>query len=128
MKAKSKLAALVLLGVISSAQAKDGGAGIGPDGLPPGINMLLESFPEGQAPDLSSYLPSGLADRVPADASGGANVPPFKHGWKSWGDQPPGHGHAVTPPIPEPETYALLLAGLGVLAAVKPRKKNDAGG
>ena len=127
MKARSKLAALVLLGVISSAHAKNGETGIGPDGLPPGINMLLESFPEGQVPDLSSYLPSGLVDRVP-DASGGANLPPVKHGWKSWGDQPPGQGHAVTPPIPEPETYALLLAGLGVLAMVKHRKKNDAGG
>ncbi len=36
-------------------------------------------------------------------------------------------GGSVRPPVPEPETYALMLAGLGVLGAVGRRRKQRAG-
>lgn len=38
-----------------------------------------------------------------------------------------GGGGGVTAPVPEPETYAMLLAGLGVMAGVARRrgKKRD---
>ena len=36
-----------------------------------------------------------------------------------------GHNYAIPAPIPEPETYALMMAGLGVLGAVARRKKHS---
>lgn len=46
-----------------------------------------------------------------------------------------GHGNgtvsvyldAIHPPVPEPETYAMLLAGLGVIGAIARRRKVSAG-
>jgi hypothetical protein len=35
-------------------------------------------------------------------------------------------GEGTQPPIPEPETYAMLLAGLGVLGLVARRRKQQA--
>ena len=32
-------------------------------------------------------------------------------------------GEVVPPPIPEPETYAMMLAGLGLMASVARRRK-----
>jgi len=35
-------------------------------------------------------------------------------------------GDAPTAPVPEPETWALMLAGLGAVGAVKARRKQGA--
>jgi hypothetical protein len=37
-----------------------------------------------------------------------------------------GHAFLLTP-IPEPETYAMLLAGLGLMATVTSRRRKTAG-
>lgn len=66
------------------------------------------------------FSPNGVAFRESPPA--GANVPPPGHGWKSLGDHPPGFDHAAVSPIPEPETYALMLAGLACLAFVGKRR------
>lgn len=34
-------------------------------------------------------------------------------------------GYASTPPVPEPETYAMLLAGLGLIGAIARRRKSS---
>ena len=44
----------------------------------------------------------------------------FTHTSESW------HGFTVCAPIPEPETYAMLLAGLGLLGFVARRRKENA--
>lgn len=33
------------------------------------------------------------------------------------------HGGGSTPPVPEPETYGMLVAGLGLMAAVARRRR-----
>lgn len=66
------------------------------------------------------FSPSGVAFHESPPV--GANVPSPGYGWKSWGEQPPGFDHAAVSPIPEPETYVLMLAGLACLAFVGKRR------
>lgn len=66
------------------------------------------------------FSPNGVVFREGPPV--GANVPSHGYGWKSWGEQPPGLDHAAVSPIPEPETYVLMLAGLACLAFAGKRR------
>jgi hypothetical protein len=37
------------------------------------------------------------------------------------------HAFVLTTPVPEPETYAMMLAGLGLLGVVARRRKQGVG-
>lgn len=116
MKARLKIAALVLAGALSSAYAKDGGNGNGPPLEPPGVSGPLGAL-------IDDFL-SG--DNMPPPGLG--NVPPeYRQEWRALFDTSfsHGHGHGTTPPVPEPETYALMLAGLGALAVFAKRRRDN---
>jgi hypothetical protein len=58
----------------------------------------------------------------------------YAHGWRA-GDarrgpagEPHGHVHAIASPVPEPETWAMLLFGLGVVGLWARLRKSDADG
>lgn len=115
MKARTMLAALVLAGAMNVSHAK-------PDAAPPALptpaeqalGPLIDAFLEGQPPGLANF---------PA----GAQAPDFqshKHEWQSVFNQPQGNAYGHTPEVPEPENYVLMLAGLGMLAAIGRRLKD----
>lgn len=53
------------------------------------------------------------------NSGGGKNLPEKPHGGMHHG----GGTGGVTSPVPEPETYAMLMAGLGLVGALARRSK-----
>ncbi|KAF7600146.1 MAG: hypothetical protein CGU29_05120 [Candidatus Dactylopiibacterium carminicum] len=97
--------------------ADPAGAGI-PDGALPG------SFAEG-APLLAAADPATPGGFAP-EATPGALTSPCREPWRRqrWlhsGGRDPGYA-----PVPEPSTYLMLLAGLGLLTAVAKRRRQQA--
>lgn len=116
MKTKLKFAALalVLAGALSSAYAKDGGNGNGPPLETPAVSGPLAAL-------IDEFLSD---DQTPPQGLG--NVPQsYRQEWLALLEPPFGHSHGTTPPVPEPETYALMLAGLGALAIFRKRRRDN---
>lgn len=116
MKARTMLAAMLLAGAMNVSHAKPDAA---PPALPPAaaeqaLDALIDAFLEGQPPGMANF-PAG--PQTP-------DFQPYKHEWQALVDPPHGNAYGHTAEIPEPETYALLLAGLGMLAAVGKRLRD----
>lgn len=120
MNAKPMFVALVLAGaLVGTAHAKTAPAN--PHAAPPvpeALAGLIDAY-------LDAQVPPGIAGLPPLPATAQAADFGYRHDWKS-----PAHDPNSTPPIPEPEAYVLLLAGLGALAVlVKHRNRvNGEGG
>ncbi len=119
MKARHMLAALMLAGAISSPYAKEH-PDAGPPALPPAaeqaLGPLLDAFLEGEPPGW---------------AKSPASPPDFqshKPEWQALVGSPNGNAYGHTDAIPEPDTYALMLAGLGMLAAIGKRLRDKGTG
>lgn len=117
MKTSTLLAALTLAGAATLAHAKPDAPPALPSAAEQALAPLLDAFLAGDPPGLA-HFPAG--PQVP-------DFEPYKHEWQAL--LPP-HGHAWghTPEVPEPESYALMLAGLGMLAAVGRRLKDKGPG
>jgi len=115
MKARPMLAALILAGAISSSYAKDN-PHAGPPAMPPAaeqaLGPLIDAFLEGEPP--------GQAD----SPAGGPDFQSHRPEWQALGGPPYGNAYGHTSAIPEPDTYALMLAGLGMLYAIGRRLKD----
>lgn len=118
MKLRTMIAATMLAGAMQISHAK-------PDAPPPALPAAAE---QALGPLIDAWLdgrPPGLA-HFPA----GPHAPdyqPYKHEWQALLD-PPGHAYGHTPEIPEPESYVLMLAGLGMLAAIGRRLRDKGSG
>lgn len=119
MKVRTMLAALVLAGAANVSHAKPDAA---PPALPPAaeqaLGPLIDAFLEGQPPGMANF-PAG---------SQAPDFQPYKQEWQSLFDHSQGNAYGHTPEIPEPESYVLMLAGLGMLAAIGRRLRDKGSG
>lgn len=115
MKARTVLAALMLANAISLAHAKpDAPPTLPPTAAEQALGPLIDAFLQGQPPGMANF-PAG--PQAP-------DFQPYKHEWQSLFDPPQGHAYGHTPEVPEPESYVLMLAGLGMLAAIGRRLRD----
>jgi hypothetical protein len=76
-------------------------------------NQGSATFEQGSSPANNGNNDAHMDNnRIPADNGGGG------------GGGGSGGGGNETPPVPEPETYAMMLAGLGALGMVVRRRRN----
>lgn len=76
------------------------------------ISWANGSGPQSDSGKINASLFNGSANDMDGSLNAFASV-------TSYGFNP-----VVTPPVPEPETYAMLLAGLGLMATIARRRKN----
>lgn len=118
MKARTMLAALLLANAINLAHAKpDAPPTLPPTAAEQALGPLIDAFIEGQPPGMANF-PAG--QQAP-------DFQPHKHEWQAL-VPPYGNAYGHTPEVPEPESYVLMLAGLGMLAAIGRRLKDKGGG
>lgn len=119
MKARTMLAALVLASAVNVSHAKpDAAPTLPPTAAEQALGPLIDAFLNEQPPGLANF---------PA----GAQAPDFqshKHEWQAVFNPPQGNAYGHTPEIPEPESSVLLLAGLGMLAAIGRRLRDKGSG
>ncbi len=96
---------------------------------PVGASVLVTTFGASDDPHNSTQVTwaGGITDiSLPIALHAGSNTVTFAYGGGLQGLGDEGwkvNAVAVTAPVPEPETYAMMLAGLGMLGAVARRRK-----
>lgn len=96
---------------------------------PAGASVLVTTFGASDDPHNSTQVTwaGGIADiSIPIALQAGSNTLTFAYsgGLQGLGDEGwKVNAVAVTTPVPEPETYAMMLAGLGLMGSVARRRK-----
>lgn len=96
-----------------------------------GLGFVTSGWDSGDHIDVNAYNGATLLGTVGHSADGFVDLSAFSNVTRIYIDDSSsgagfGYDHFVFTPVPEPETYAMLLAGLGLLGFSVSRRKQNA--